>query len=426
MPSPASFPSRLRCSGTVLVDSNGYQLPLMKGININPTTVARGVLPKLSDLKAIYGKGCRYVRAELWWSHAQPSKGPLDSAWLSDLDTLVSNCVSARLYVWFNLMFNGATVMPSWAQRNHPEGSLQNYVAHGQTVTTTLAGRYGNPSSPYYTKAVMGMGINEPVPDYINTKGWVTHLVNEQLQMVTWVRSSNYGDAPGWIVSIAPGSSAGCAMLPNAAGSGQTRQTFKGAPTSPTTNFMLEVHDPVKVADTNTSDPNWPNYDGRDPTYGHIGAHIVQIGDKAKPGYPPSVGSITRDQMKAMTTAWWANYEAYAEAANCPIFLAEGNWDPVVNKSGPGGPDGAAYITDKQALWYGLSPQPAMMSLWDYNRDQSADPFAMRPGTGAGVVGANPDGWTYYADAFFSTPSGYSSRVLQRNSTWYRVKPTSA
>jgi hypothetical protein len=191
---------------------------------------------------------------------------------------------------------------------------------------------------------------------------------------------------------------------------------------------MLEVHDPVKVADTNTSDPNWPKYDGRDPTNGGIGPSIVQIGDTPT-GYPPVITGINQTDMQTGMAAWWANYEAFAQAANCPIFLAEGNWDPVVNNPGPGGAAGIAYITDKLALWGGLTPVPCMQSIWEYDIDQTGapnmefvpDPFAMRPGNGPGVLGAAPDGWTAYADAFLNNTATIY-RVTQSGGSWHRRK----
>jgi hypothetical protein len=440
MPSPASFPSVLSCSGHSLVDSNGYVLPPMKGINVNPTSKGDGLVPVSSDYQAMAAKGINYVRAEIWWSHLQPNEpggsigNGISSSYISDLDALVTNCLDNGLYVWFNFIGETSDTIPSWAQQLTPEGSLQNYVAAyplgAQTAVQYLASRYGNSSGVLGADdypVVMGFGINEPTPDDTSQNNWVTTMVGEQVTLIDWVRASGY--APQWIVSISAGASSGCAMLHNASGSGQTAQTFTDASTSPATNFMLEVHDPVKVPTTDTSVPGFPVNDGRNPTYGGLGSTVVQIGDTTYRGYPPNISGITRSDMQAMMAAWWANYEDYAQQADCPIFLAEGNWDPVVNNSGPGGADGAAYITDKLALWYSLNPVPAMMSIWEYNTDQSTDDFAMRPGTTPGtgggpngeIVGGTPDGWTFYADAFFSS-SAALFRILQESGTWYRLE----
>jgi hypothetical protein len=394
----------------------------MKGINVNPVSVVNSntTPPVLSDFQAIAAAGAQYVRAELQWAVAQPTEGSIDSSWATAVDNLVANCANAGLYVWLNL--EAGVDQPSWVSEVGPTGSLQNLENNGQYWVQYLANRYGNSSSPEYSRAVMGIGINEPIPDYNDADDWVTTLIGEQATILGWARASGY--APQWIVSIAAGGGSGCAMLPNVSGSGQTLQTFVGASTAPIPggNFMLEVHDPVKVATTNTSAPYFPSNDGRNTTYGFIGPDIVEIGDTTYVGYPPAVTGVTQADMTAGMAAWWANYEFYAssEQANCPIYVAEGNWDPVVNNTGPGGGFGAQYITDKLSLWAGLNPVPAMIGIWQYGTSQSADDFAMRPGTGPGIVGATPDGWTYYADAFFSS-SAVLYRVLQQSGAWYRI-----
>jgi len=401
MATPAPFPSRLSCSGHNLVDANGYVLPPMRGLNVN---VNESSLTQ-DDFDAMYTEGARFCRFEIGWSHAQPnSPTAFDSAW----QTLVENCVAmaqvAGMYVWFNFMGEDSAVFPSWySPYTGPLGSLQNYLnmppggtqPAAQPLVQWLAGTFGD------NPVVIGMGINEPMPDYDNTDAWITNMVSEEADIFAWALSSG---APDWIVGFALGGSA-AAPVPNAAGSGQTTQTFTGMPLTPSTNtpvhlefsnFVLEFHDQVKCF-TDTSLP-----DGRNTTYGFVGDTDISTNDATYPGYPPLVNGVAVPlaTCRSEQAAHLASYIAYCQAANCPLFISERNWNPIANEGGPGdGPDGTEYCEDKNALYVQSTPYPAMMSIWEYNTDQATDPFAMDPG--AGAVGVAPNGWTYYANAFF-------------------------
>jgi hypothetical protein len=397
MATPAPFPSRLRCSGHNLVDANGYVLPPMRGINVNVNETSL----RASDFKAMHDEGARFCRFEIWWNHAQPKKATaFDTIWQAQVSRYVTLAQDAGLYVWFNFIGENSAVFPSWySPWTGPAGSLQNYInvpPHMPATYTTpaayplvkwLAGTFGG------KKVVMGMGINEPTADYDNRDDWIARMIREEAEIFGWVRESG---APDWIVGFAlAGSSA--APVPNAPGSGQSTQTFSGMSHHPTTNFVLEFHDQVKCF-KNTRLP-----DGRNTTFGYVGDTDISTNDSAYPGYPPSGVSVSRDTCRHEQAAHLAAYLAYCRAANCPLFISERNWNPVANKGGPGGgADGITYCEDKNSLYMKSTPYPAMMSIWEYGTDQAKDPFAMRPGTGKGVVGAAPNGWTDYANTFFS------------------------
>jgi hypothetical protein len=400
MATPAPFPSRLRCSGNNLVDSNGYVLPPMRGINVNVNDPSLGP----ADFKAMYDEGARFCRFEIWWNHAQPKKPTkFDPTWQAQVTKYVAMAQAANMYVWFNFEGENSGVFPSWYLRYSPPlGSLQNYlkVPHGgtepaaQPLVQWLSGTFGS------EKVVIGMGINEPTADYDDRKDWITNMVDEEAEIFGWARTSG---APDWIVGFAlAGSSA--APVPNAPGSGQKHQLFTGMSHHPATNFMLEFHDSLKGFKS-TRLP-----DGRNLTWGYTGDTSVSINDPANPGYPPKGVKVTRKTCQREQAAHLATYIAYCQAANCPLFISERNWNPVANEHGPGGgPDGVTYCEDKNSLYLKSTPYPAMMSIWEYGTDQASDPFAMRPGTGKGVVGAAPNGWTDYANAFFRN-STQSSR----------------
>jgi hypothetical protein len=404
---PAPFPSRLRCSGHHLVDSNGYVLPPMRGINVNVNDTSL----RADDFKAMRAEGARFCRFEIWWNHAQPKKATtFDTTWQAQVSKYVTMAKDEGLYVWFNFIGEDSGVFPSWySPYTRPLGSLQNYVsvpphmpAHyttpaAQPLVRWLAGTFGS------NKVVIGMGINEPTADYDDKDHWITHMVTEEAEIFGWARASGY--APDWIVGFAlAGSSA--APVPNAKGSGQTTQTFAGMSRTPAPNFVLEFHDQLKCF-TSKRLP-----DGRNTSYGYVGDTDISTNDKTYPGYPPVVNkkALRRATCRSEQAAHLAPYIAYCQAAKCPLFISERNWNPIANENGPGdGPDGVTYCEDKDKLYMNSVPYPAMMSIWEYGRHQATDPFAMRPGTTPGtgggphgaIEGGAPNGWTDYANAFF-------------------------
>jgi hypothetical protein len=387
----------------------------MRGINVNVNETLGA-----ADFAAMYDEGARFCRFEIWWSHAQPNfPTAFDPVWQANVTRYVAMAQKAGLYVWFNFEGENSAVFParwykSWTA---PEGSLQNYIKvppggtdpAAQPLVQWLAGTFG--SNP----VAIGMGINEPTADYHEANGWITNMVYEEAEIFSWARAPGY--APDWIVGFAlAGSSA--APVRNAKGSGQSHQTFTSMSTIPTTrsgqpvnNFVLEFHDGLKCL-TDTRLP-----DGRNTVYGYVGDTDISTNNSKYPGYPPKLANgkrVPRDTCQREQARHLAPYIAYCQAANCPLFISERNWNPVANEKGPGdGPDGVVYCHDKDTLYSNNTPYPAMMSIWEYNPpsiDQAGDPFAMRPGTtpgtgggpGGAIEGGAPNGWTDYANAFFS------------------------
>jgi hypothetical protein len=243
-------------------------------------------------------------------------------------------------------------------------------------------------------------------------------LISEEATLLGWARAI----APQWIVGFACSGSSG-APLPNAPNSGQQNQLFTGMNLNPSSggNFMLEFHDGLKCfTDGNATPPSLP--DGRNTTYGFAGDTPVGGNTKAYPGYPPSTLSVTRPECVSNRAHWVAAPAYYCQQANCPLFISESNWNPVVQTGATAqAPDfGAlAQVVDKFASYNGMNPQPAMISFWDWGTSQTDDAFSLQPGVAPGNTGVNFDGWTYYADAVFNNWLG-AVRVLQDNNTWYR------
>jgi hypothetical protein len=393
-PAPAKFPSVLRCQGRTLVDSSGAVMPLMTGFDVQPVP-----WPAQSYVD-MYNKGARLIRTMVFWDQLEPKSGKIDSTYVRDkLDVHIRRCVAAGLYTTISFYFGPAGHhMPKWAIKRQPASCVGNYIANGQLATQYLAKRYGDPRDPLragqYTPAVIGFGVNEPVPDDAHVANFEVTLFGQQVTMAKWFRAY----APSWIITAAT-AYAGSAPQPDAAGSGQAAQKFAGISTTPFSsvgdNWMLEVHDYFKCLTT----PGKPRFDGRNTATGAVdpvadgGTQIVQDAP-GYPSYPPSVKGITRAICREQQAAWMACYRDYCQSASVPLFIGEQGWDPVFNTSG-----GANFIADKIALWKTLKPVGIL--YWDYNTNQRSDPFAARPG--ARAAGAGKDGWLTVVDTFMST-----------------------
>jgi hypothetical protein len=494
-PVQASFPSVLATSGRNIVDANGYTMPLLKGFDVQAQ-----VGWSLSNFQAMASEGAQIVRLVTFWDDLEPNKGSIDTtSFIPNMDASVANAAQAGLYVIINLYFGPNGVhMPSWADQLPPNGyavtaspasAMANYCANGQNSTQYLANRYGNPSSAEYSAAVIGFQVNEPTPDGMEADSWLNLLMAEQVIMVNWFRA----DAPDWIAIMSAGYGSN-AILPNAPGSGQTSQTFTGAPANPLgisasttvasgsngaepstwtfsspgtlsvastsgflsggvlnvaasgsatavitytgisgnsftgcvyisgsptgtlatggtvsyvsgtqtpaigSNFAVDLHDYIMLADsTNLT----PALDGRDPN-GALGSNAIKVGNTNYPTYPPEVnGSTVLESIcKSQQAAYLASHVDYCAAgyANVPLIIGEWGWVPVDDGTDFSG--GSSLIADKLANW--STAGVCIEMQWDYAIDQSTDPYAARPGTGEGVVGADSSGWQIVTDDFFA------------------------
>jgi hypothetical protein len=225
-PLQASFPSVLATSGRHIVDANGYVMPVLKGFDVQAE-----VGWSLSNFQAMKDEGAQIVRLVTFWDLLEPMADSIGASFAADMDASIANAAEAGLYVIINLYFGPAGIhMPEWAETvtTSPASAMANYCANGQNSTQYLANRYGNPSSPQYSAAVIGFQVNEPTPDTMAVDGWLNLLMAEQVIMINWFRAY----APSWIAIMSAGYGSN-AILPNASGSGQTSQTFTGAPANP-------------------------------------------------------------------------------------------------------------------------------------------------------------------------------------------------
>lgn len=394
---PAPFPSVLKTSGQNLVDANGSVMPFMPGFCVPVYKAATPPFPA-ADFQMMYGKGARIVRVMVYWDQLEPTKGNIDTAWVqSNLDVTIQRALNsgpsgAGMYVWLGFYFGPQGIhMPTWAETVSSGSAMGNYVANGQNATQYLANRYGNPSSAQYTPGVIGMGINEPTPDYSNKSDWIVNIVNQQVQMATWMRAK----APAWILSLAFGFGSS-APIPNAPGSGQTAQTFTAAPAAPTTNFWADHHNAFWC----TNDPTRPNWDGRN-AFG-LTTTTTNLKGTDFPSYPPVVGGTTLSSatLRSMGTAYLAPLVAYCSPsyANCPLYIGEFPYNPVIN-----GTSGIPQLSaDKHAVW---SSTPGLIAVneWDYATNQTNDAECARPGVGKpGADPNDPNGWQLWTNTVFA------------------------
>jgi hypothetical protein len=386
------FPSMLRCSGRHLADASGRRVPLLLGFNMQPVPWAA------AHYEAVAAKGATLIRTLVFWDLLEPSQGQISARYIAKLDAHLARLEAAGLYTIFGFYFGPKGMhMPAWAIVSAPASRMGNYIANGQFATEYLANRYGNPASPQYTAAVIGMGYNEPTPDSATAAGWIQTLVAQHDTGAQWFRAQ----APAWILSVAFGFGA-TSPLPNVPGTGQTDQRFTGVGPAPITggNFLIEAHD----YSLGLTDPR-ADYDGRQangqPWRPANGGPMIPMLGAAPFGscYPPVVSGtpVPRETLRRQHQAWMAPYRAYCAPtyANCPLLLGEAGW-PAPALSGGGG---AEHLADKLPAWLADDATCGVLQ-WDYNVNAAQSPWSARPG--ADAAGAGADGWQTWTTSLFA------------------------
>ena len=356
---PAPFPSQLRASGRRIVDENGYVLPTMRGFNMH---VGRGFTWPQSHFNDIAAVGGKINRAVLHWDDLEPSQGVISSTDIGNLDVHVQRAAAAGIYTLLELHLNTGDT-PSWTAGAGTE--VERYSRYGQYVTQFLANRYGNPSSPHYTKAVIGFGLNEPPLDdstIRNGNTSIPYLEGKQRQMISWMRAP--GHAPSWIGFVAYGYATqtpiydDARMNPSAVDASPTAYDSVGG------NVVIDVHD-YAVKCNNTD----PNCDGRQwngtmyPSY--QGGPLIQTADSTFTSYTSTTTA------RGQQVAFLKPYKTFSTQAGIPLMLGEWGW--------PAGASGeVAYINDKMAAWADMAP--AIEIQWNYDAAANSTIWASRPG----------------------------------------------
>jgi hypothetical protein len=354
---PDAFPSRLRASGRTIVDANGYLLPTLRGFNmhVSPTFVWGQ-----SHFDAIKAIGGQINRAVLHWDQFEPTQGVISAAAIANLDRHVASAQAAGIYTLLELHLNvGRT--PAWTAAQSTE--LERYATYGRTLTQFLANRYGNPTSPRYTKAVIGFGLNEPpLQDATirNGNGSIPYLEAKQRQMISWMRAAGF--APSWIGFVAYGYGSATPIYDDAT---QNRNAIDASPTAYDQvggNVVIDVHDYMAYC-TNTN----VACDGRQfngmihPTY--QGGPQLNT-DALTSAYASS--TLHRSQQAAFLKP----YRTFSTQAAIPLMLGEWGWSA-------GHTGEAAWAADKRIAWRDAGT--VIEIQWNYDVSTSGNEWAARP-----------------------------------------------
>jgi hypothetical protein len=389
----------LHTNGRTIVDANGCTLPLMKGFNMQIGPWSQ------TALNTISGKGAKIERLVVFWDALQSTNcSALSSAgqtYASQIDQQLAWAQSAGIYTELDLHLNVGRI-PACASGVGTE--FDDYMANGKWITQYLANRYGNASSPEYTKDVIAFGLNEPPPPSNATATNLnTVMENDQSTMLTWVRGAGGtgGNAPHWMGFVAY-AYAGATPLFNA-NPGQTNQCSDCANGNPTAynavggNVILDVHDYIDGCisgwTTQTGDPA-SMCDGRVDNglpASEPGGPMIGTGDSNYPTFPPSGESQATAQNQMANFLY--PYKVFTQEANIPLMIGEFGWNATVNSTGA-----TNLIQDYMTSW--ATASPAIEMEWDYNVTQAGDGWAADPGSSG--TGAGTDGWLSMTDAFLT------------------------
>jgi hypothetical protein len=358
---PAPFPSRLKANGRKIVDENGYVLPTLKGFNMH---VGPGFTWPQQAFNDIAAKGGKINRAVIHWDQFEPSQGYIDPTAIANLDQHIARAQAAGIYTLLELHLNvGRT--PAWV--NGVAGEMERYGGYGQTITQYLANRYGNPSSPNYTKAVIGFGLNEPPLDDSNIRNGnnsIPYLEGKQRQMLSWIRTA--GKAPSWIGFVAYGYAMGTPIYNDATQNAAAVDASPSAYDSVGGNVIIDIHDYI-IGCNNTD----ANCDGRQwngmsfPTY--QGGPQIQTGDSPAPAYASS--ALRRSQH----AAFFAPYKKFTEQAQIPLMVGEWGWQPA--SSGE-----LDWINDAKSIWKDAGSVIEIQWNYDVTTNWGVNYWAARPG----------------------------------------------
>jgi hypothetical protein len=355
----APFPSRLHASGRSLVDENGVVMPKLKGFN------AQVVPWSQADFAAMKNVGSGIVRQVIFWDAFQPNAPAsgvgingtgVSQAMVDALDTQVKNTEAAGLYSFFSFHLN-VNRDPSWTTGIANE--TQRYATYGKTLTQFLANRYGNPSSPQYTKSVVGLGLNEPPPtDSANPN---PGLESVQSNMISWFRAS----APQWIGFVTFAYASSTPIYNRSWQSTTAADANPHAYDAAGGNVVVDFHDyfwgvtsscvPSNgVSYTSPSaEMRWPNGLPHNECFAPAGTQYA-----------------TSSTITAQHARYIAPYKQFSINANVPLMLGEWGWVP--SNSGAD-----AYVTDAKNVW--ADAGTALQLQWDYDVTPSQEPFASFP-----------------------------------------------
>lgn len=358
---PAAFPSLLRTSGRKLVDSNNYVMSRLKGFN------AQIVPWGQADFDNMAAIGATFCRQVIFWDAFQPTNATsVDATMIADLDTQLARAQAAGMYSFLDIHLN-VNRDPSWVTAQADETAT--FTTYGQFLTQYLASRYGDPTSPQYTKSVIGLGLNEPPVNNttLNGNGAIPYIEGQYRTVISWFRAY----APNWIGFV--GYAYSCASpifdpsFQNASATNADPQAYD----SVGGNVIIDFHDymvGVTGTPTNGVSANDPTAQVRlsngMPYPDYQGGPLVEPDSTSNPTYTSNATIISQMSL------YIAAYKQFCNNANIPLMTGEWGW--VSTATGE-----VAYVTDKETIW--ADAGTIIENEWDYDVTPSQDEWAAYP-----------------------------------------------
>lgn len=374
-PEPAAFPSLLRVSDGLIVDENNAPIGTLKGFNVHvaPTIGGEAFAWAQDHYTAMADAGARIQRLALHWDVFQKSAGlaGIDMTAVASLDTAIQRAENVGIYSLLELHLNvGRT--PAWAQIPTGASEWTWFLNSGERIVQFLAERYGNTSSPQYTKAVVGFCPNEPPSANLE------ELASTFEVTVPWSR----GSAPNWLIWIAP----------TAFGQG-TPYPASGYRINPRRYLRLDTNGRgvvIAMRDYYVNDNS--------PFFGPYQNNGAIAPDYQSPGvFTASFGGVTA--VYPNTTLSRTQHQQYMAPWVTFLTTGYGRFALAVEEFGAaftGGED--PYIFDLVRSWHTEfgGPGTAVEMYWNYDvAARASNEFSARPG---GVWRPNIVGWLSFPE----------------------------
>jgi len=390
-----SFPSVLHTSAGHLVDANGHVLPRMKGFDIQADrNLSQANYDTIKTEGSCTSSNPCFQRMVTFWADYQGSNCSAMTGSMSSLDNSIAYAANDDIYTEIMLYYSGAANSSNGTPSCASTGGSQStrYQNGGQYITQYLANRYGNPSSPEYTKSVVGFGINEPdAPDGTNSATVNTALETMQSTMIGWFRdSSGQGTgAPDWIGFVNYVYAQSSPLMTSGDTSGSCSSCANANPNAFSSvggNVILEVHeyftDCASGSNASTCDGRqWfgNGYDGQMYSSSN-GGPALGPDDPSNPAYPTS--GVTRAQAQQEQLNFihpYGLFAGYNGSSGWPLMVGEWGWAPSTTSGGVNTTGGTNYIDDMTAAWNNAGA--AIELQWDYDNGAcGGDPWCAAPG----------------------------------------------
>ena len=335
-PIPAGFPSRLKAVTGRLIDENGADIGILKGMNVHvaPTTSSPTFVWPQSDYTAMGQVGMRFVRHVIHWDVFEPTEDALNQTAIASLDTAISRAKTAGMYTLLEVHLNVGRV-PAWAQDTSSEWS--DFVANGRTITQYLAARYKD------EKAVIGFNPNEPPTVSL------TAIMDGYDQIVPWWQQI----APAWPVWVSPSAYGNGTPTPR---SGTPASISRYQALNNGRGIIIEFHDYLNQ--------------GSDSYQANGSINPIQQGGTAEfHGWGGNYPYRDTIQSRSDIALHLQPQTAFTTAGGFALAIAEFGMD---NRSGE-----LAYVRDKIAAF--RQARSVVECWWNYDTNVS-NPWAPRPG----------------------------------------------